>query len=390
MPIAKADIVIVGGAVVGSSIAYFLKRDGFRGSVVVVEKDPSYQYCATGRSLASIRQQFSTPENIRLSQFSVGFFKGIKQEFGPEADVSFRERGYLIMATPDGRAVLEENIKLQQSLGANTQLLEPAEIAERFPWISAHGLGAAAWGRSGEGWLDPHSLMALFREGAKASGVTYFADEVVGIGTTNGRATSVKLKGGDEIAAGVIVCAAGWHSHKVAAMVGVELPVRPRKRLAFVVDCPGGPKEAGLTIDPSGVAFRPEGRFFITAISPKEGEPDPDEEDFEFDHGVFERDIWPTLAERVPVFETLKVQTAWCCHYDVSTLDHNAILGPHPDVGGFILAAGFSGHGLQHSPGVGRGMAELLTHGKFRTIDLGRFGYERIVRGEPIRELNVF
>lgn len=160
--------------------------------------------------------------------------------------------------------------------------------------------------------------------------------------------------------------------------------------MAFVVDCPGGPKEAGLTIDPSGVVFRPEGRYFITAISPKEGEPDPDEEDFEFDHGVFERDIWPTLAERVPVFETLKVQTAWCCHYDVSTLDHNAILGPHPDVAGFILACGFSGHGLQHSPGVGRGMAELLSHGKYRTIDLSRFGYDRIVRNEPIREFNVF
>lgn len=390
MPIAKADIVIVGGAVVGSSIAYFLKRDGFKGSVVVVEKDPSYQYCATGRSLASIRQQFTTPENIRLSQFGVGFFKGIKQEFGPEADVSFRERGYLIMATPEGRAILEENVKLQQSMGADTLLLEPAEIGKRFPWIATHGLGGAAWGRSGEGWLDPHSLMALFREGAKARGATYVADEVVGIGKTNKRTTSVKLKSGGEIAAGVIVCAAGWHSHKLAAMAGVELPVRPRKRLAFVVDCPGGPKEAGLTIDPSGVVFRPEGRYFITAISPKEGEPDPDEEDFEFDHGVFERDIWPTLAERVPVFETLKVQTAWCCHYDVSTLDHNAILGPHPDVAGFVLACGFSGHGLQHSPGVGRGMAELLSHGKYRTIDLSRFGYDRIVRNEPIRELNVF
>jgi glycine/D-amino acid oxidase-like deaminating enzyme len=390
MSVTRADIVVVGGAVVGSSIAYFLKRDGFKGSVVVVEKDPSYQYCATGRSLASIRQQFTTPENIRLSQFGVGFFKGITSEFGPEADVSFRERGYLIMATPEGRGVLEQNVALQRSLGADTVLLEPAQIGERFPWIATHGLGAAGWGRSGEGWLDPHSLLSLFRNGAKAKGVTYLADEVVGIGVRNKRVSSVRLKSGEEIATDLVVCAAGWHSHKVAAMVGVELPVRPRKRLAFVVDCPGGPKEAGLTIDPSGVVFRPEGRFYITAISPKEGEPDPDEEDFEFDHSVFEEAIWPQLAERVPVFETLKVQTAWCCHYDVSTLDHNAILGPHPDVAGFILACGFSGHGLQHSPGVGRGIAELLMHGKYRTIDLGRFGYERILRSEPIRELNVF
>lgn len=391
MAIATADVVIVGGAVVGSSIAYFLKRDGFTGSVVVVEKDPSYQFCATGRSLASIRQQFSTPENIRLSQFGVGFFKSIKQEFGPDADVGFHERGYLIMATQEGRGALEESVKLQQSLGADTELLEAAEIARRFPWISVDGLSAAGWGRSGEGWLDAHSLMAQFRNGAKARGVTYTSDEVVGLSKADGRVSGVRLKGGGEIAAGVVVCAAGWHSYKVAAMAGIEaLPVRPRKRLAFVVDCPGGPREAGLTIDPSGVVFRPEGRFFITAISPKEGEPDPDAEDFDFDHEVFDREIWPQLAARVPAFETLKVQNAWCCHYDVSTLDHNAILGPHPQAPGLVLACGFSGHGLQHSPGVGRGIAELLTHGGYRTIDLKRFGYERVQRHEPILELNVF
>ena len=390
MPIATADVVIVGGAVVGSSIAYFLKRDGFKGSVVVVEKDPSYQFCATGRSLASIRQQFSTPENIRLSQFGVGFFKHIKQEFGPEADVGFRERGYLIMATPVGRTALEQGVKLQQGLGADTELLEPAEIAQRFPWISVDGLGAAGWGRSGEGWLDAHSLMTQFRDGAKARGVSYLADEVVGFGMAGGRVSGIKLGSGGEIAAGVVVCAAGWHSHKVAAMAGVALPVRPRKRLAFVVDCPGGPQAAGLTVDPSGVVFRPEGRYFITAISPKEGEPDPDAEDFDFDHEVFEREIWPHLAARVPAFETLKVQNAWCCHYDVSTLDHNAILGPHPDAPGLVLACGFSGHGVQHAPGVGRAIAELITHGGYRTIDLKRLGYERVQRGEPILELNIF
>jgi FAD-dependent oxidoreductase domain-containing protein 1 len=390
MAIEKADIVIVGGAVVGSSIAYFLKRDGFQGSIVVVEKDPSYQYCATGRSLASIRQQFSTPENIRLSQFGVGFLKSIKQEFGPEADVSFRERGYLIMATPEGRSALEQNVKLQQSLGADTELLETDEIKTRFPWLSTEDVAAAGWGRSGEGWLDPHALMGAFRSGAREKGVTYLADEVVALETSGRRVTGVKLKSGGRISASTVVCAAGWHSYKIAAMAGFDLPVRPRKRLAFVVDCREPLPGIGMMIDPSGLAFRPEGRFYITSSSPAEGEPDPDEEDFEFDHGVFDRDIWPRLAARVPAFETLKVQNAWCCHYDVSTLDHNAILGPHPEVEGFILACGFSGHGLQHSPGVGRGIAELLTHGGYRTIDLTRFGYDRVLRGEPILESNVY
>jgi FAD-dependent oxidoreductase domain-containing protein 1 len=384
-----ADIVIVGGAVVGSSIAYFLKRDGFKGRVVVVEKDPSYQWCATGRSVASIRQQFSTPENIRLSQFGFSLFKGLKDEFGPEADIAFRERGYLIMASPEGRETLAANIALQQSLGADTEMLEPAEIARRFPWLSTEGVGAAGWGRSGEGWVDPASLMNLFRKGALARGVEYIADEVTGIHRTGDRIEGVVLKSGDKISAERVVCAAGWHSAKVAAMAGLSIPIRPRKRFVFVVDCKAPLPGAGLMIDPTGVYFRPEGQFFLAGLAPPE-HADPDAEDFEIDHEFFDTEIWPLLAARVPAFETLKVQSAWCCHYDINTLDHNAILGPHPDLPSFVMACGFSGHGLQHSPGVGRGIAELLAHGKYRTIDLTRFGFARVLANAPILEQNVF
>jgi FAD-dependent oxidoreductase domain-containing protein 1 len=384
-----ADIVIVGGAVVGSSIAYFLKRDGFKGRVVVVEKDPSYQWCATGRSVASIRQQFSTPENIRLSQFGFSLFKGLKDEFGPEADIAFRERGYLIMASPEGRETLAANIALQQSLGADTEMLEPAEIARRFPWLSTEGVGAAGWGRSGEGWVDPASLMNLFRKGALARGVEYIADEVTGIHRTGDRIEGVVLKSGDIISAERVVCAAGWHSAKVAAMAGLSIPIRPRKRFVFVVDCKAPLPGAGLMIDPTGVYFRPEGQFFLAGLAPPE-HADPDAEDFEIDHEFFDTEIWPLLAARVPAFETLKVQSAWCCHYDINTLDHNAILGPHPDLPSFVMACGFSGHGLQHSPGVGRGIAELLAHGKYRTIDLTRFGFARVLANAPILEQNVF
>ena len=385
-----ADVVVIGGAVIGSSIAYFLRREGYTGRVTVIEKDPSYQWCATGRSLASIRQQFSTPENIRMSQFGVGFYKGIKQEFGPDADISFRERGYLVMATPQGRGVLEANIRLQQSLGADTELLEPAEIARRFPWLSTEGLGAAGWGRTGEGWVDPHSLLALFRKGAIATGVQYIADEAVGIDVRHGRIEGVQLKSGGCIATGTVVCAAGWHSAKVAAMAGLPtLPVRPKKRLVFVVDCKQPLDGCGLMIDPSGLYFRPEGKFFLAGIAPPEHE-DPDAEDFEIDHNLFDEKIWPGLAARVPAMEALKVQSAWCCHYDVSTLDHNAILGCHPELPSFVLACGFSGHGLQQSPGVGRGIAELLAHGRYRTIDLVRFGYQRVIDNKPLLESNVY
>ncbi len=384
-----ADIVIIGGAAVGSAIAYFLKRDGFKGRLVVLEKDPSYQWCASGRAVAGIRQQFSTPENIRLSQFGVGFFKSIKTELGPDADISFRERGYMIMATPEGRPILEANIALQKSLGADTELLEPAEIARRFPWLSTDGLGGAGWGRSGEGWVDPASLVQLFRKAAIARGATYLADEAVGIDVAGGRVEGVRLAGGGRISTGTVICAAGWHSAKVARLAGLELPVRPRKRYVFVVDCPIPLPGAGLMIDASGLYFRPEGSTFLTGIAPPE-EDDPDAEDFDIDHGQFESEVWPRLAARVPAMETLKVRNSWCCHYDVNTLDHNALLGCHPELPSFVMACGFSGHGLQHSPGVGRAIAELAIHGRYRTIDVSRLGFERVVRATPLREANVY
>jgi glycine/D-amino acid oxidase-like deaminating enzyme len=384
-----ADIVIVGGAAVGSAIAYFLGRDGFRGRIAVVEKDPSYQWCASGRAVAGIRQQFSTPENIRLSQFGVGFFKGVKAELGPEVDIAFRERGYMIMASPASRATLEANIRLQLSLGADTELLEPADIARRFPWLSLDGLAGAGWGRSGEGWVDPASLVQALRKAAISRGAEYIHGEVTAIDVEHGRIEGVRLADGSRIATGTVVCAAGWHSAKLAAMAGLQIPVRPRKRQIFVVHCATPLPGAGLMIDATGVFFRPEGQYYLTGISPDEAN-DPDAEDFDIDHGQFEAEVWPRLAARVPAMEALKVHSAWCCHYDVSTLDHNAILGCHPELPSFVLACGFSGHGLQHSPGVGRAIAELAIHGRYRTIDLTRFGYERVERNAPLAEANVY
>ncbi|MBS0241026.1 MAG: FAD-binding oxidoreductase, partial [Proteobacteria bacterium] len=295
----SADVVIVGGAAVGSAIAYFLERDGFKGTVAVVEKDPSYQWCASGRAVAGIRQQFSTPENIRLSQFGVEFFRSIKSEFGADADISFRERGYMVMASTEGRSVLEANIRLQRQLGADTELLESAEIARRFPWLSTDGLGAAGWGRTGEGWVDPASLVQLLRRGAIQTGASYVHDEVVGIDRSGGQIEAVRLASGGRIATGKVICAAGWHSRKLAAMAGLELAVAPKKRTVFVVDCPTPLPGAGLMIDVSGLYFRPEGKFFLTGMAPPPDQ-DPDNEDFEIDHADFETRIWPLLAARVP------------------------------------------------------------------------------------------
>ena len=385
----SADVVIIGGAAIGSATALFLRREGFKGRIAVIEKDPSYQWCATGRSVASIRRQFSTPENIQLSAFGWDYFSSIKETYGPEADVSLVERGYAIMASAEGAHVLQANVALQQSLGADVELLAPDALKARFPWLAVDDLSGAGWGRSGEGWVDPHAHLALMRKRATTEGVTYIADEVVGIDVARDAVAGVRLASGSGIATRLVLCAAGWHSRKVAAMAGIDLRVRPRKRYVFVIDCPTRVEGAGLMIDPSGVYFRPEGRYYITGVAPPDDE-DADAEDFDIEDGFFERLVWPTLAHRVPAFETLKVVNAWCCHYDLSTLDHNAILGPHPDVAGFLLACGFSGHGLQHSPGIGRAMAELIMHGAYRTIDLTRFGWARVAANAPLAESNVF
>ena len=191
-----ADVVIVGGAAVGSAIAYFLGREGFKGRIVVVEKDPSYQWCATGRSVASIRQQFSTPENIRLSQFGWRYFSDIKDEFGPEADVALVHRGYAIMASAEAAGVLRANVELQRSLGADVELLGPAALKAQFPWLAVDDLAGAGWGRSGEGWVDPHAHLQLMRKRAIAQGVTYLADEVVGVDVDGGTIAGVRLASG--------------------------------------------------------------------------------------------------------------------------------------------------------------------------------------------------
>ena len=391
---ASADVVIVGGGIVGSAVAHFVSSDAaFRGRrIVLIERDPSYREASTSHSAGGVRQQFSTPENIRLSQFTLDLFRRLKEVFGPDADVGFREQGYLILASQAARGVLAENVALQTSMGADIALGEPAELAGRFPWLSAEGIAAGAFSRSGEGWYDPPSLAALFRKAAKAQGVEIRSDEVIAIEKSGKRIEAVRLKGGDRIACGALVNAAGPWAGQLAVMADVPLPVEPRKRYVYVIDCREATEalhRAPLTVDPSGVWFRPEGRVFICGKSPEESaEPPPVDLD-SIDHAFFDSEVWPHLAARVPAFESLKVVNAWAGYYDTNTLDHNAVIGRHTDIANLYFANGFSGHGAQQAAGAGNAVAELIVHGAFRTVDLTRLGYERIAAGRPLPERNV-
>jgi glycine/D-amino acid oxidase-like deaminating enzyme len=387
-----SDVVIVGGAAIGSAIAYFLKADmAFQGSVTVIERDPSYARASTTLSAASIRQQFSTPENLRLSRYGVRFLKEeIVPRFGADADVGFKERGYLLLATERGRGIAEDCNLMQRAEGADIALIDPAEIARRFPWISTEGLALGSLGLAGEGWFDAFGMMQLFRRGARERGVAYVADTVTGLTRAGDRVTGVTLASGERIAAGVVVVAAGPQSGDVAALAGVALPVEPRKRTVFVVGCRAALPGMPLIVDTSGVWVRPEGEHFICGTSPAEGTPDPRADgDFEPDHAEWEEVVWPALAARVPAFEAAKVLRAWAGHYDFNTLDHNAVLGPAEGVANLFLASGFSGHGVQQAPGVGRALAEWIAHGRSVSLDLSVFGHDRISAGRPVVERNV-
>lgn len=385
------DVVIAGGAAIGAAVAYFLKAAlGFPGSVAVVERDKSFRFAATARSAASIRQQFSTPENIRLSRFGLDFLRRLPERYGAQADPALREGGYLILAPAGGGEALAACHQVQRAEGADVLLLAPEALARRFPWLEADGLGGGSLGLSGEGWFDAHTLLATLRRQARLAGAALLDGEVVGIDRAGGRVGGVRLADGGRIGCGVLVNAAGPAAGRLAALAGRSLPVEPRKRTVFVLDCPAAPRDLPLLADPSGIWVRPEGSGFLAGWSPSEAEDGaarPD--DFEPDHHLLEERLWPALAGRIPAFETLKATGAWAGHYDYNRLDQNAVIGPDPELPNFLYANGFSGHGLQHAPGVGRAVAELVLFGGYRSIDLGCFGYERIAAGRPHVERNV-
>jgi len=385
----RYDVVIVGGAAIGSSIAYFLTHDlDFKGSIAVVERDPTYARAATTLSAASIRQQFSTPENIRMSAFGIAFFRALKDRFGPQADIALRERGYLLLASEGGREVLAANHAIQQAEGADIALLDREALADNFRWLKTSDLSLGAFGRTGEGWFDAHSLLGLLRDAARAKGVHYIGDAVVGVNRQGNAVTDVALAGSRRIVVGTLVNAAGPQAGEVAALAGLALPVEPRKRCVFVVACRATLPRMPLMVDPTGVWIRPEGDVYICGVSPPDVE-DRRATDFEVDHALFEDVIWPMLAHRIPAMESLKLQRAWAGHYDYNTLDQNAVIGRHPEVSNFLFANGFSGHGLQQSPAAGRAIAELIVHGRFVSLDLSVFGYERIAAKRPVREFNI-
>lgn len=384
------DVVIVGGGVIGSSIAYFLSADpGFDGSVAVVERDPNYLASSSSLSTSAIRQQFGTPANIAMSAYSIDFLRNVGSLLAVDdmpVDIGLREPGYLIMATPDQVPMLKQKHDTQRAMGIDVELLDRDAIAARMPWINTEDIELASYGRSKEGWFDGPGLLQAFKRKARSNGVEYIAASVVGLHKAGAdRLGTVDLDNGDRLSAGTVVLSAGSWSGQVARMAGLHLPVVPRKRSVFVFESPQKMQNGPFHFDASGLWFRPEGHLYLCGREPRVENAD-DDFGIEVDYDQFEEDIWPLLAHRVPGFEQLKLLRGWAGLYEYNTFDHSAIIGRHPKVSNLVIATGFSGHGMMHSPAAGAGVRDLIAYGTYREVDLTPFRFERIAANQAIEE----
>ncbi|XP_045339359.1 FAD-dependent oxidoreductase domain-containing protein 1 isoform X3 [Leopardus geoffroyi] len=423
LPPESSDVVIVGGGVLGLSVAYWLKKlEKPRGAirVLVVERDHTYSRASTVLSVGGIRQQFSVPENVQLSLFSIDFLRNINEYLAvaddPPLDIQFNPSGYLLLASEKGAAIMENNVKE----GAKVCLMSPEQLRNKFPWINTEGVALASYGMEHEGWFDPWCLLQGLRRKVQSMGVLFCRGEVTRFVSSS---NLMKTAGGEEVnlkrihevhvkidqsleyqpvECAIVINAAGAWSGQVAELAGIgkgppgtlqgtKLPVELRKRYVYLWHCPQGPGlETPFVIDPSGTYFRREGlgHNYLGGCSPTEEE-EPDPGNLEVDHDFFQDRVWPPLAQRVPAFETLKVRSAWAGYYDYNTFDQNGVVGPHPLVINMYFATGFSGHGLQQAPAVGRAVAEMVLEGHFQTINLSSFLFSRFYSGEKVQEHNI-
>lgn len=388
------DVIIVGGAIMGASAAWFLSDNkDFDGRVLVVERDPSYENCSTAHTNSCMRQQFSTELNVRISQFAADFVKNIRSYMGGDErvpELSIRSFGYMYLADNEGFAdVLRASQKVQLAAGAATQLMTAAEIAAAYPFYNVDDIVLGSINLVDEGYWDGGAVFDWWRRQSRERGVEYVQNEVVGINrnAAGDRVESVTLKSGEVIACGQLVNASGPRAAATARMAGIDVPVEPRKRYSWIfkADKPLD-RDLPLTIDPSGVHVRENGGGTYQCGGHSDIDPAVDYDDYAMDFSLWENHVWPILATRIPQFEAVKVQSEWAGHYAYNTFDHNAILGPHPELPNFVFLNGFSGHGLQQSPAMGRGVAEWLTYGEYRSLDLSPFAYDRIPANRPIIE----
>jgi len=390
------DIIIVGGAMYGSSVAWFLSDNpDFDGTILIVERDPTYEFTSTAHTNSCMRQQFSGEINVSISQFAAEYVKNFRDFMGGDdrvPKVQLQSYGYMYLAGNDAAAdVLRQCQKIQASCGAGTRFMTPDEIGEAYPFYRLDDIVSGNHNLVDEGYFEGATLFDWWKRMAREKGAEYVTNEVVAMtrNSAGTRVESVTLKSGEIIACNTVVNASGPRAVLTSRMAGIEIPVEPRKRYTFIFDAENRLDcDLPLTIDPSGVHMRTDGTYYLGGCPPDDDHA-VDYDDFEQNHSIWEQKAWPAIANRVPQFEALKLINSWAGHYAYNTFDQNAILGPHTEVENFIFVNGFSGHGFQQSPAMGRGTSEWITYGAYRTLDLTPFSYSRIVENRPMVELAI-
>lgn len=381
------DVVIIGGALTGSSTAYhLLKRDPSL-RVAVIEKDMSFEYAASARSNAMVRVVFSQPENLLMSRYGQEFygnFSSLMDVAGSKPQLDYEKGGLLIISnTPEQAADALVNRTFQIGMGCDVELLNPQEISTRWPVIQVDDIENAVLSPDA-GWIDPHGAMTGLRKKTRALGANYIEGEVVSVESANGCATGVRLADGRSVSAGWIVNAAGAWAGGICKLAGFEVPVVPLPRMVYYFEPQEPIDKLPYIRDGLGVGFRREGRGFISGITDFEIAGDFD---FNVRHEWFEERVWLGLANRVPAFERIKVMNSWVGHYAQNLFDGNMVIGAWPGgMHNFLIATGFSGHGLQHAPAVGRALTELILDGGFQSIDLSRLTCQRVLDNAPYAE----
>lgn len=380
------DVIIVGGGVMGCSIAYSLTNLDPGLSVLVIERDPTYEFASSTLSLANVRIQFSLKENIQMSRYTLDVLETFGEDMAVGDDrpsIEFRREGNLFLVDNDGEIAAREAFALQKGLGCEVRWWLPEKIRERYPLYETGDLLGGAFGLM-DGHLDAYAMLMGYKSKARQQGTVFLDGEVMEVLKEKGRTGGVRLASGERIASEYVVNCAGAWAAQVAGSAGIRLPIQPVKRQVFVLDTPlkiEGPLP--LTVLPSGLYFRTEGDGRI--LLGKSMAEDPVGFDFNFDRSRFMKLLWPELARFVPAFDRLKLVRGWAGLYAVNTLDGNAILGEWPELPGLFLANGFSGHGLQQAPAVGRYLAEGIL-GRPHALDLSIFSPLRVIEGKPLSE----
>jgi FAD-dependent oxidoreductase domain-containing protein 1 len=383
-----ADVVLIGGGIIGASIAYHLRQDGFAGRILVIERDTTYARAATPMSLGGVRQLYGVPCNIRLARYSLEFYEHFDEVMSGgwgRAQAHFHQRGYLLLLDDQNRDAWFRRYEVQRQLGVEVEVLPPGQVHELFPHLYIGDVSYALFSQR-DGYVNPRGALQGFVERSRELNCTWLQDEVIGFAPTSGQTFNVQTcMSGDISTPAVVIVSGAWAQH-VAGLAGISLPVQPVRRQACYVTLANPPGyKLPMVIDRSNVHFRhdteTDNHLLVSYIIRDE----PPGFNFDWDSAQFEAHILPTLRRRLPACGDIQLQRGWAGHYAV-TPDENFILGQHPELPGLFMATGCSGHGVMLAPAIGKVLSEAIRLRRYETLDATPYRLGRFATGELISD----